>query len=253
MGFPRQEYWSELPFPTPGDLPDPKIEPSFLSSWLLHRQAFSLTLAPPGKPHSGQSLWRERAKGKVLRVLPPRQEEGWSHVEGWERPKEVAVHRQNPRMRSFLLQIRLEKILENWDMVAVEMRTCWTNNASPTQQEAGPTGQDRWGEAGRLWSRISHLLLWAPGVSLESGSATKNVPWGRFSAFEVIYRFNIFSIIFYWLNFCDKFVFLMFASRELQYNLVDFILAQLAENFANWIAKISFKNDALKNLYTLRT
>ena len=27
MGFPRQEYWSELPFPTPGDLPDPRIEP----------------------------------------------------------------------------------------------------------------------------------------------------------------------------------------------------------------------------------
>ena len=27
MGFLRQEYWSGLPFPTPGDLPDPGIEP----------------------------------------------------------------------------------------------------------------------------------------------------------------------------------------------------------------------------------
>ena len=27
MGFSRQEYWSELPFPFPGDLPDPGIEP----------------------------------------------------------------------------------------------------------------------------------------------------------------------------------------------------------------------------------
>ena len=26
MGFPRQEYWSGLPFPAPGDLPDPGIE-----------------------------------------------------------------------------------------------------------------------------------------------------------------------------------------------------------------------------------
>ena len=26
MGFSRQEYWSELPFPTPGDFPDPGIE-----------------------------------------------------------------------------------------------------------------------------------------------------------------------------------------------------------------------------------
>ena len=27
MGFSRQEYWSGLPFPTPGDLPNPGIEP----------------------------------------------------------------------------------------------------------------------------------------------------------------------------------------------------------------------------------
>ena len=27
MGFPRQEYWSGLPFLSPGDLPDPAIEP----------------------------------------------------------------------------------------------------------------------------------------------------------------------------------------------------------------------------------
>ena len=27
MGFPRQEYWSVLPFPSPGNLPDPGIEP----------------------------------------------------------------------------------------------------------------------------------------------------------------------------------------------------------------------------------
>ena len=27
MGFPKQEYRSGLPFPTPGDLPDPEIEP----------------------------------------------------------------------------------------------------------------------------------------------------------------------------------------------------------------------------------
>ena len=28
MGFPRQEYWSGLPCPLPGDLPDPQIEPA---------------------------------------------------------------------------------------------------------------------------------------------------------------------------------------------------------------------------------
>ena len=51
MGFSRQEYWSGLPFPSPGDLPDPGIEPLSLTFLrLLLWQAGSLPLAPPGKP-----------------------------------------------------------------------------------------------------------------------------------------------------------------------------------------------------------
>ena len=50
MGFPRQEYWSGLPFPSPGDLLDLRIEPASLVSPAL--QAGSLPLAPPGKPQS---------------------------------------------------------------------------------------------------------------------------------------------------------------------------------------------------------
>ena len=45
MGFSRQEYWSGLPFSSPGDLPDPGIEPR--SSAL---QADTLPSEPPGKP-----------------------------------------------------------------------------------------------------------------------------------------------------------------------------------------------------------
>ena len=32
IGFSRQEYWSGLPFPSPGDLPDPGIEPGSTAS-----------------------------------------------------------------------------------------------------------------------------------------------------------------------------------------------------------------------------
>ena len=46
MGFSRQEYWSGFPFPTPGDLPDPGVEPMSLISLALG----SLPLAPPAKP-----------------------------------------------------------------------------------------------------------------------------------------------------------------------------------------------------------
>ena len=45
MGFSRQEFCSGLPFPSPGDLPDPGIEPG--SPTL---EADALTSEPPGKP-----------------------------------------------------------------------------------------------------------------------------------------------------------------------------------------------------------
>ena len=45
MGFPRQEYWSGLLCPSPGDLPDPGIKPS--TSALAGR---FFTIEPPGKP-----------------------------------------------------------------------------------------------------------------------------------------------------------------------------------------------------------
>ena len=46
MGFFRQEYWSGLPFPSPGDLPDPGIEPLSLTPALAGR---FFTISPPGK------------------------------------------------------------------------------------------------------------------------------------------------------------------------------------------------------------
>ena len=45
MGFSRQENWSGLPFPSPGDLPDPGIEPRFPTL-----QADALLSDPPGEP-----------------------------------------------------------------------------------------------------------------------------------------------------------------------------------------------------------
>jgi len=46
MGFSRQEYWSGLPFPSPGDLPDPEIGQETGSPSL---QADSLSTEPLGK------------------------------------------------------------------------------------------------------------------------------------------------------------------------------------------------------------
>ena len=58
MGFSRQEYWSVLPFPSPGYLPDPGIEPR--SPTL---QADALTSEPPGKRTRGAE-----EHGKVFKI-----------------------------------------------------------------------------------------------------------------------------------------------------------------------------------------
>ena len=68
MGFSRQEYWSGLPFPSPGDLPNPGIEPGSSAS-----QADALPSEPPRK----SLCWRipipwskdAFAGGKTLMVL----------------------------------------------------------------------------------------------------------------------------------------------------------------------------------------
>ena len=59
MGFSRQEYWSGLPFPSPGDLPDPGIEPRSPAL-----QVDSLPSEPPGRPqvlallsHKSRDAW----------------------------------------------------------------------------------------------------------------------------------------------------------------------------------------------------
>ena len=71
MGFSRQEYWSGYPFPSPGDLPNPGIEPR--SPTL---QVDSLPCEPPGKPQKHQCHpcvkgWGEtvRGTGKYLSIL----------------------------------------------------------------------------------------------------------------------------------------------------------------------------------------
>ena len=63
MGFSRKEYWSGLPFPSPGDLPDPGIEPGSPAL-----EADTLTSEPPGKQITGagtplrgnNDLWRQQ-------------------------------------------------------------------------------------------------------------------------------------------------------------------------------------------------
>ena len=60
MGFSGQEYWSGLPFPSPGDLPNPGIEPGSASL-----EADAVTSEPPGKPRSLGKLPNLLDKGGI--------------------------------------------------------------------------------------------------------------------------------------------------------------------------------------------
>ena len=55
--FSRQEYWSGLPFPSPGDLPDPGTEPQSPAL-----QAHSLLSEPPGKPTIQYATFKFQSK-----------------------------------------------------------------------------------------------------------------------------------------------------------------------------------------------
>ena len=55
LGFSRQEYWSGLPFPPPGDVPDPGTEPA--SPMFPVMQVDSLMLSHWGKPSTKLYLY----------------------------------------------------------------------------------------------------------------------------------------------------------------------------------------------------
>ena len=105
MGFPRWEYWSGLPFPSPGDLSDPRLEPT--SSAL---QVDALPLSHQGSPtkFTARSLlpnnflslpWRtNRSTMQFVRLLG-----GWTHRTSSQSPQWQPGHNR----ASYQLCLRL--------------------------------------------------------------------------------------------------------------------------------------------------
>ena len=65
MEFSRQEYWSELPSPSLGDLPDPGIE-----LWSPTLQADTLPSKPPGKPLYSLRYSKTENIRKTISLIP---------------------------------------------------------------------------------------------------------------------------------------------------------------------------------------
>ena len=63
MDFPGQEHWSGLPFPSPGDLPNPGIKPGSPSL-----QGDSLLSKPPGKPPRNANKVLQKQRGRWYQI-----------------------------------------------------------------------------------------------------------------------------------------------------------------------------------------
>ena len=126
MEFPRQEYWSRLPCPPPGDLPNPGLEPT--SPTL---QTDSLPSEPPGKPfnemnyvwkclESGRqntvdiSLFIQKWSGFALRSMSM----AWMPVSFLGQTLDHHTMRMRMRMTvSQLLQIRIWHLMVFWLLI----------------------------------------------------------------------------------------------------------------------------------------
>ena len=71
IGFSRQEYWSRLSFPSPGDHPDPGIKPMSPASrffqWILYQWAICKTQEWSYYPWLPLALWQAFTKGTLYR------------------------------------------------------------------------------------------------------------------------------------------------------------------------------------------
>ena len=133
MGFPRQEYWSGLPFPSPGDLPDPGIKPGSPAL-----QAVDLPTELWGKPIL--SLPCDKACGEQVRPA--------SDLEGWALLQQDICHDQYRQSRQgcpALSRSSKKMSIDGERMQGKKRRWLIVKNTwVTTEMTPVPTGHKRW-------------------------------------------------------------------------------------------------------------
>ena len=105
MGFSRQEYWSGLPFPSPGGLPDPGIEPRSPAL-----QADALTSEPPGKAALQIAKERREVKskgegGRNIQLSADFQRTAWRHRKAAFSEQYIKLEESNRKTRDLFRKI----------------------------------------------------------------------------------------------------------------------------------------------------
>ena len=135
MAFPRQEYWSGLPFPPAGDLPNPGVEPTSLMSLALAGRF--LTTVPTRKPSNAD--WRTLCK-----ILDQDSSKLETISKSSERQKQAQVgeHKETPQMDA------------GWLLVGSWNRECINGKAGKIQVRSGHfcfcSGCTTWDAASRF-------------------------------------------------------------------------------------------------------
>ena len=139
MGFSQQEYWRELPFPSPGDLPNPGIE---LRSPTLH--ADTLLSEPPGKPPR-QHIKKQRHY--FANKGPSSQSYGFSTGHGW----------------MWKLDYKESWAQKNWCFWTVVLeKTLESPLDSKEIQPVHPKENQSWMFTGRTDAEAETPILWSP-------------------------------------------------------------------------------------------
>ena len=107
MGFPRQEYWSGLPFSSPGDLPDPGIKPGSPAL-----QADALTSEPPGKPTFVGSSKKQENSGKTSNsaLLTAKAFDFVDHNKLWNSLKEMEYQTSSSASWEICMQVKKQQL-----------------------------------------------------------------------------------------------------------------------------------------------
>ena len=151
VGFSGQEYWSGLPFPPPGDLPNPGIEPMSLVSPAMAGRFF--TTAPRGKPLLG--------------------EDGSYHAHGWKQSSRKGwlsrvcdFHLHRERCLSNLYTLPFFSQQQQQHLCLTETSLC--DLKSPVSADSVSMKQRYWGKAGDC--SIAQLSFWKRSQSTEPSS-----------------------------------------------------------------------------------
>ena len=156
MGFSRQEYWSGLPFPSPGDLPNPGIEPGSPAL-----QADALSSEPPGKPKRHIKNQRHYFTNKG----PSGQSYGFSsnHVWMWE------------------LDYKESWVPKNWCFWTVVLEKAHESPLDFTEiQPVHPKGNQSWIFIRRTDAEAETTIFWPPDA--KNRLIGKDPNWERLKA-----------------------------------------------------------------------